>query len=342
MRIWDKLLSTPNTQITVSLLWFFQNLVADKRDIRNTFVTTQLYNKILDIVNPDDVYTPVAQNVATLISNIHKIEKDNIEPPNSVIEKSTKILCSIAKVNNPESQLETMWALANITTSENQNIPAIITQSGCLESLVTLIKHNMDHMAIKNVFVKIVGNFTSYKDNFIDYILTLDVLGVVVHFLNDSLVDIRRETLWLFSNISAGKKEHISYLLTNGYFDLFRLKLKDNFDVALEAVWCISNCISGSDLELKVRMIKNHQLFETLKDCLLINHEKIVLLAIESLYAVFDDYSSILYGDDHANKFVYEFAKIGGDDVLESLQATNSEKVKNALDKLLFDFFPLE
>jgi importin subunit alpha-1 len=318
-----------------------QNLVADCKKIRDTLVKSQLYSKILDLMNPNIVYTPIAHNIVSLITNIHKLEgSENLS--NYLVEKSTEILCSVAKANNSDLQLETMWGLANITNSPNPNVPNLIAQSGALENVVTFMKSNMDKRPVKLAFLKIIGNLTSNKDSFIDYIISLGVLGIILHFLNDSEWSIRRETLWMFSNIAAGRKEHIQILISEGYYDNFKLKIKDNeLLVKLEAVWCVTNSVACSDLATKMELVRNHSLLETLKECLQINNLKIVLMALEALREIFIEYSKIVL-DKNDNKLVEEFLKIGGGDVLERLQDSEHETVLRVVYNLITEFFPAE
>jgi importin subunit alpha-1 len=344
MRIWDKLFDYNNKEIVVSILWLFQNMVADNKTIRDYIITSQIYIKILDLMNPETIDEDVAKNISTLISNVHKVG-GSIEAPNYIAEKSTEIVCTLMKINNLEVQSDTMWAIANITNLNNSNIAKIILLSHTLEILLDIMKKNMDSNPIKCAFLKIIGNLTSGKDDIIDTLLHLGILNIIVHFLNDPIFSIRRETVWIFSNIAAGTKEHVKALINQGFLDLIKLKLQDsNLFVLTEAVWCISNCVSGSDLETKITLIAKHSILEILRDCLMINNEKIVFLALEALKAIFMDYNRLNFTDQerHNNLFVQQFISIGGADILERLQESDNERIAEEVYRLIKEYFPID
>jgi hypothetical protein len=210
--------------------------------------------------------------------------------------------------------------------------------------MVNFTKNNINENKIKLSFMKIIGNLTSGKDTITDYIISLEVPSILAHFLNDPYFQVRRESLWVFANLAAGTKEHISYLMNTGFLDLIRQRLSDNNTaVVTEAAWCISNCVSGSDLDMKINLIAKHSIFEALLDCLQINQEKIILLALEALRAIFAEYKKLNFGDSsmNSNLFVEQFIKIGGADVLEKLQNSSVEKILIEVHGLINEFFPI-
>jgi hypothetical protein len=343
MRIWDKLLTTNSKEILTCLLWLFQNIVADSKEIRDFFVTSQLYGKILDIVSTNNIMSDVAIQIATLISNIHKIVSQ-IEPDNSIIEKSTQLVCSLIKLNNKETLIDCIWALANLTNVENSNIQNIIALSGVLETLITVMKSNLEDGRIKSAFLKILGNLSSGKDTIVNYMLNLGTLDLIVHFLSDQFFAIRRETIWVFANVAAGTKEQVQFLLNNGYMDIIKERLADNsMAVVTEAVWFISNCIAGSDLEMKLSLIARYSIFDILIECLKINNEKVVLLTLEALKSIFTEFKKINFdhNENTQNLFVQQFIKAGGGDILEKLQDAESDKVYQEVITIIREYFPV-
>jgi hypothetical protein len=344
IRIFDSLLDTGNTEIIISLLWLCQNLVSDKKDVKNFFVTSPFYARIImDLLNTDNIIIQVAQNIVTLIANVHKMMAGTLEPPNHVVEKSTEIVCSLFNYDDRDIKLDAAWALACITNSENQNVPNIISLNGTLEGIVNFMKNNLNCNKFKCAFLKTIGNLTSGKDTIIDYIISLEVPKLIVNFLNDPYFAIRREVLWTYANIAAGTKDHILYLMNQGYLDIVRAKLSDNnLIVVQEAAWCISNCVSGSDLDMKINLIAKHSIFEAFVECLHTSQEKIILLALDALRSIFGEYKKLKFGDNKSsNFFVEQFIKIGGGDILEKLQTTDNDKVYVEVTSLLKDFFPM-
>jgi importin subunit alpha-1 len=338
------MLDGENNAITMCVIWLFVNLVSENKEIRDYFITSQLYNKILNLAEKETVINTYASHVATLVSNLHK-QTSHVEPDAIILEKSTLLICSFFKLDNKEVYLDSLWALANLTNSENPFVLNIIAFSGAVEKLIEIMKNNMENGKIKCAFLKVIGNLSSGKDFIITYLISLNILDLVAQLFNDTFFAIRREAGWIFANVAAGSKDHVNFLIGNGYLDIIKQKLQDNnIYVVTEAVWFICNIISGSDFEMKLTLIAKYSILETLLECLKINNEKIVLLTLDSLKCIFDEHKKLNFNNGHStenNIFAQQFSKIGGIDVLEKLQESESEKIYLKVYELIKESFVL-
>lgn len=81
----------------------------------------------------------------------------------------------------------------------------------------------------------------------------LDKLYQHLLMTNSTIV---KETLWAFSNITAGIQSHVKLLINHPSFDrILVLSKNPNADIRQEALWVLCNAITGSDFELRQTIV---------------------------------------------------------------------------------------
>jgi hypothetical protein len=330
-----------NSEISGCVILLFANLVCDSEEIRNFFTTSELFNKILDLAIKLTVNNTYTSNLAILIRNLPK-QSGLFEHDYNILKKSTELICRYLKLHDGEIFLGCLYALYNLTYSDNFSIFKIIVDSGVIEMLIDVTRNNIGNEKIKSTFLKIIGNFSSFKSDFtMNYLINLNIFDIVAELLNDNLYTVRRLACWIFSNVAASEI-HINFLIDKGYLDKVKQMLTDDdITVVTEEVWFISNMINCSDFEMKAELVTKFSIMQTLVFLLYIDNEKIVLLALESLKSIIDANKMLnLENTDFSkNLFANYFIELGGVNILGKLQGAGREKIDLEVDNLIEEYF---
>ena len=116
----------------------------------------------------------------------------------------------------------------------------------------------------------------------------LDKLFQHLLMTNSTIV---KETLWAFSNITAGVQSHVQLLLNHPSFDrILVLSKNPNIDIRQEALWVLCNAITGADLELRQTILYKggDELISSLVAALYIQDLRLLTNVLESIKDLLD------------------------------------------------------
>jgi len=95
--------------------------------------------------------------------------------------------------------------------------------------------------------------------------------------------NIRKETCWTVSNITAGNNEQISNVFMSGLVPpLVHAMTYGEFDVKKEAAWAISNATVGATTE-QIQYLVDQECLHPLCDLLTVNDGSVITVALEAL-----------------------------------------------------------
>lgn len=136
----------------------------------------------------------------------------------------------------------------------------------------------------------------------------------------------------------AGTPLEIQKCLDEGVFEkVVHLLCNDNSDVKKEAIWALSNALSFSTESQICTLVYEKQCLRGLIAVLeAAPDSKSLIVAMEGLENV------LKHGKTHENAFGLEFEKLGGLDILESLQQHKNAEVYAKALKLIEDYFQPE
>merc|ERR1712113_124008 len=91
-----------------------------------------------------------------------------------------------------------------------------------------------------------VGNIVTGDEHQTQAMLQSGVVGPLMHLLNHSKKNIRKESCWTISNITAGSRSQIQDVLNAGLMlPVVTLLATADFEIKKEAAWAIGNAIAG-------------------------------------------------------------------------------------------------
>lgn len=104
--------------------------------------------------------------------------------------------------------------------------------------------------------LRCIGNFaTTNTMEVIDYILFNNALDVIQNILQSPNSNLIKECCWVLSNIAASQSEHVKVIVEHSIFErLIQICLLKNIDNRKEALWVLTNAITGADIPTRERI----------------------------------------------------------------------------------------
>ena len=113
---------------------------------------------------------------------------------------------------------------------------------------------------------RVLGNIIAIDDNsseergLVKLLIENELLGAIQRVLLVGTKDMKKEVLWLLSNVSANSSEDSAEIVRKGLISNIMYMASDkNLDIRKEAVWVLSNiCFNLSDPECLREMINSN------------------------------------------------------------------------------------
>lgn len=160
---------------------------------------------------------------------------------------------------------------------------------------------------------------TASNPEVIERCLFANLLDKLTNLLYQTNTPLIKETLWSFSNITAGPVHHVEKFFESDAFDrILILSESRNLDLKKEALYVLANAITGADIKLRGSMYdRTHgHILKVMTNALLINESRLILQtidAIDDILALDHWYGTV--GTDEA--MTLKFEKMGGLELLE-------------------------
>ena len=198
----------------------------------------------------------------------------------------------------------------NTTMSENHKITLVRLKSW----------HEMNYKYIHPLF-RIFGALLSHNDIETQMVLNSGFINLIMPFIHSPLVRVRRQSLWLLSNILVGTTQQIEQIVANPALVktiISKCLNEESNSVCFEALWCIYNLLRSGNKD-QILKFKNAGCILCLVKFLHCSKEKEISLALSGLESLLFTYNQI--SDQNQKKeIIDELEKSEGLERLKQLQ----------------------
>lgn len=154
--------------------------------------------------------------------------------------------------------------------------------------------------------------------------------------------NLRKETCWTISNITAGTAKQIQLVIdANLISPLVNILKEDQFDVQKEAAWAIANICSGGT-DQQIRFVVSQAAIPALIIMMKLHDPKMVLVSLDAIGNILDLGLKDASMRPEDNKFADIIEEAGGLDVIEGLQRHENEEIYDRSIKILQKHFDSE
>ena len=233
----------------------------------------------------NELYQRFIENLLWMCTNLMRNLNKTYEPIKQELRKVIYPCCYLLKtyarrLHQPPTQelvVNLSWVIC--FASEDQNGSRnLILDTNILRTLVDMLYHPVLKNSVKSALVRTLGNFCSGSETETQEVIKSSAIPALYELLSgsgksngcfssgfssgmngngNSSVElngkIRKEIVWIFSNIAAGNSEQISHLVKSVNGKLFRyiVQLSQNAEdrVRKEALYTITSALNGSKPE---------------------------------------------------------------------------------------------
>jgi hypothetical protein len=257
-----------------------------------------------------------------------------------ICQRILPILCAVLDHKKRGIVAESIWALADICSSwDDQRIQAVLN-TGSVQIVLTYLfeKGKVMHAALKLVGKLLLGTVTQVQT-----LVNMGVLGGLGRVLSGGDRVVRKEALWCLSNIAAASEGLGRMMLEHTVFGVALGEIKsESEDLRLEASWLLSNlALIGRDIAC-IKLV-NKGILDLLPKALADRNPRIVSNML-------DVFAALLEAADRESE---QGGRVGnslatmlidGDVhmVLEKLVKSQNEEITSKAQQILQRFFSME
>ncbi len=191
--------------------------------------------------------------------------------------------------------------------------------------------------------VEILGNVIAVSDDdgesttegIIPYLIQNGILEAIKVLFLLGTPKMKKEGLWLLSNIAANSERDAIAIMNIDFFPLLiSAALGKNFEMKKEAIYVISNMISSIYDVVVIKKMVDNSVVHMLTEILTYDQESgiILILCLESMKRLFEK-----------NEMAFKsFVSLGGQEIVEQLQFSPYCEVYTAARVLMETYFTIE
>lgn len=330
-----------NDEIRSQAIWALGNIAGEGIQYRDLLLKTKYKAPLYEVVANftkylmDNNKPKFLEDAMMTISNLFR------GPPAadvSIVKKCIKHVLYLMTCPVMEVVSDAMWTLYHMIDGTNEHIQILIdfrfneTSHGVDFILKKCLTHK--EIKIRKVALGVIGNLTSGTDEQTGYLISRGLLPSLRPFLltsekTDDHIDMRKDSIWIISNIAAVKRQGVIQKLINTgiYKGLYNL-LKDlKFSTRVEVAFVFSNStFYSSDNEIKGLLM--NKVVEVLCNFLKNSDLKTILLSIEGLY-------NLAKRENFRKLVSILIEKCGGRETIEKLIYHDEIKVREPADTLM-------
>ena len=226
-----EILETCDDELASLCIWCLGNIAGDCVECRDSIYNKGKFDTILK-------YTQVStckENAAWLLTNLCKGKPS---PPAEYLKKACATVLSL--LSNDSKTLS--YILETILFC-NGHLPILsISQVTDILSIVEKDKEN-SYLALK-----IIGNLVESSKEYTHMLLEQDILGKILHLVNDGLPKEKKEALLILSNLCVDLDHYLPLFLDHEILkDSLRYLLDKDEELKLEAIWILRNLLKFED-----------------------------------------------------------------------------------------------
>jgi len=330
-------LKPSNEEIVEQGLWGIANIAGSSLDQRDILIESGVIEPIVNILLKAKSLA-VKKNGTWVLSNLYR----SPVPPDAELGVTIPLLCSYLKKEEDLDILGNVaWALSYISTTEEEEerVESILSHD-VSSRIVNLIESSSPKVYAPGL--RIVGNIISCSDELAAIVLKeKNLLPSLLKLLDNELNGIRKETLWVLSNIAAGLPAQFESVMGNSVFieKIIEAARSDSIGIKTEAVYILSNSTDTCTPAQIIRLL-NNGVYNCLIELLDSDNEKILLGVLEGISNCLKWGKEFkLNNENGENKFAKQLRNSGGSEKLESLQNHPSDQVYQAVAQIIENYF---
>ena len=334
---WQGLRSPSSEVLELSMLGL-GNIAAESSLLRDQLLFHGLHTQLVSTIgNSEMLHTSVIYaGIWALSKLIHG------EPLVSmhICQRILPILCAVLDHKNRGIVAESIWALADICSSgDDQRIQAVLN-TGSVQIVLTYL---LEKGKIMRAAMKLVGKLLLGTVTQVQTLVNMGVFGGLGRVLSEADKIVKKEALWCLSNIAATSEGLGRMMLEHTVFDMALGEINSpSEEIRVEVSWLISNlALIGRDIAC-IKLI-NKGILNLLPEALADRNPRLVSNMLDVLAALLQaaDRES-----EHGGRAGNSLATMLLDGevpmVLEKLVQSKNEEITNKAQQILQRFFSME
>lgn len=221
------------------------NIAAESTQLRDQLLLHDLHSLMVSVLgNTDMTQFPVLRAGTWALSKlIHGEPQVSMQ----ICQRVLPIFCAVLDHKDGEIVAESLWALADVCGSgDEQRIQAVLN-TGCVPYGLT---HLFGTGFVMQAALKLIGKLLLGTVTQVQTMVNMGVLGGLERVLGCSEWRVRKEALWCLSNIAAASDALSRMMMEHTVFGQALEQIEsESEDVRLEASWLLSNlALIGKDI----------------------------------------------------------------------------------------------
>ncbi|GAU97869.1 hypothetical protein RvY_09095 [Ramazzottius varieornatus] len=244
--IFIKLLQSPSEDVQEQAVWALGNIAGDSTECRDLVLNEGILGPLVQIFSRSKRLS-MMRNAVWALSNLCRGK--NPQPDFQKVKAALPVLARLLFHSDPDVLTDACWAISYLCDGPNDKIQAVI-DAGVCRRLVELLGH--DAQNVVSAALRAVGNIVTGDDLQTQTVLNSGVLEPLKLLLTRTEVKeaIRKEACWTLSNITAGNRQQIQFVIDAGLVSiLIEILGNADFKTRKEAAWAITNALSGGTPE---------------------------------------------------------------------------------------------
>ena len=330
------LLCSKNGDLREQSIWALGNIAGDCSEFRDRILEggDALKHLLHCIITSSKL--ALVKNAIWTVSNLCRGKP---APSFSLVSPAIPVLALCLSSKDDEILIDVCWSLAYLSDGTIDRIEMIVkSHHSVIPQLVELMES--ESVGVRVPALRTIGNLLT-SDNHTQSVLDYPrALPVLKNRLNDPRNTVRKEACWAFSNITAGSVEHIQMVIENGVVSVLvdLVEYGRDSDVKKEAVWALSNMVSGGKVDQIMYLVEQNILAAFVSLLEKGSDEKGIIVSLEGIKNVLEcGRDSIRFGDQ--NPFVEKIEENGGLVMLLDLQMHRNPQVHERASSILEKYF---
>jgi hypothetical protein len=288
---------------------------------------------LLQILTDPACSKSMMRNATWSVSNLFRGKPP---PPFEVVIQALPIVSQLIYSPDAEVATDATWALSYISDGSSQQIGAVIS-TGCVPKLVAMLQQD----ELVQPALRALGNIVTGTDEQTEVALQAGCLEPMQMLATNPKKIIRKETMWMLSNITAGNHRQIAQVIEKDLVPrAMELLQAGDWDVKKEATWVLANAVVGGTPD-QVGYLVQQGAIQGLCSVLEVNDSGVVETVLDSLEAILkvgknaQDERTLQY-------FCTVVEQCDGLTKLEALQDDANEQIYNRAVRILQTYFGAE
>jgi HEAT repeat protein len=327
------LLTSPAAEVREQATWALGNVAGDCSQLRNMCLQAGMIVPLLQILTDPQCPKSMMRNATWSVSNLFRGKPP---PPFELVIQALPIVSQLIYSTDAEVATDATWALSYISDGSSQQIGAVI-QTGCVPKLVQMLGQE----ELVQPALRALGNIVTGTDEQTEVALQAGCLEPMQLLATNPKKIIRKETMWMLSNITAGNNRQIAQVIDKQLIPrAMELLASGDWDVKKEATWVLANAVVGGTPEQVMYLVQQGAV-QGLCGVLEVNDSGVVETVLDSLEAI------LKVGKSHPDERTLQHLcnlveQCDGLTKLESLQDDANEGIYNRAVRILQTYFGAE